>query len=282
MGRKTILAKLPDGTAFHGINAMEMQFCYREIFVSGAYDHPLIEFHDGDTILDVGANIGLFLKYVAERCAAATIFAFEPIPRIFRALSENARSIEGHDIRLECCGLSDREGEATFTFLKNVTARSTMYPEYSPADSSEESQDREMGFMLQTFRELPNAPMRRTIAALPPILRRGLARAAVKLHGRQRQVTCPLKTLSRVIDEQALSQVDLVKIDVEGAERDVLRGIGEKHWPMIRQLIVETHPGPGDVCAEVRETLESRGFEVAVSDQTLHPAPTIFARRNSF
>ena len=71
-----------------------------------------------------------------------------------------------------------------------------------------------------------------------------------------------------------------MKIDVEGAERDVLRGVREDHWPLIRQLIIEIHPGQGDVLGEVRSTLESRGFRTVVSDQTLPSAATVFAVRS--
>ena len=258
---------------------MEMLFCYREIFNSGAYESSRIKISDGDIILDVGANIGLFLLYVSRRAANCTLYAFEPIPRIFSALSQNTPSFKGHDVRLFCCGLSDRAGEATFTFLRNVTARSTMFPEQSPADTSPQSRERELGFMLQTFKQVPNAPLRWSLAALPSFARRRVANGLVKFHAKKRRIKCPLKTLSQIIDENQLQRIDLLKIDVEGAERDVLRGVREEHWPFIHQLIVETHPGPGDVLSDVRSALENRGFRTVVADQTLHPAPTVFATR---
>lgn len=280
MGRKTTLAKLPDGTPFHCINRMEMLFCYKEIFVSSAYESPLITINDGDVILDVGANIGLFLLYLSRRRARCTLYGFEPIPRIFSALSQNVPSFNGHDVRLFCCGLSDHAGEATFTFLRNVTVRSTMFPETSPAHDSPQSRQRELGFMLQTFKQVPLAPLRWALAALPGFARRRLAASVVKFHAKKRRIICPLKTLSQVVDENRIDRIDLLKIDVEGAERDVLRGIRDEHWPLIRQLIVETHPCPGDVLGDVRSALENRGFRTVVSDQTLHPAPTVFATRD--
>jgi FkbM family methyltransferase len=279
MGRQTTLGKLPDGTPFHCINKMEMLFCYKEIFTSGAYESSQVKINDGDVILDVGANIGLFLLYASRRCTHCTLYAFEPIPRIFKALSQNTQAFNGHDVHLFCCGLSDRAGEATFTFLRNVTARSTMFPEYSPLDDSPSGRERELGFMLQTFKQVPNAPLRWALAALPGFARRLLATELVKYHAKKRRITCQLKTLSQIIDENQLQRIDLLKIDVEGAERDVLRGIRDEHWPLIHQLIVETHPGPGDVLADVRSTLENRGFRAVVADQTLHPAPTVFATR---
>jgi FkbM family methyltransferase len=279
MGRQTTIGKLPGGTPFHCINKMEMLFCYKEIFDSGAYDNSRIKINDGDVILDVGANIGLFLLYVSRRAARCTLYAFEPIPRIFSALSQNAPTFKDQDVHLFCCGLSDRAGEATFTFLRNVTARSTMFPEQSPADTSPESVERELGFMLQTFKQVPNTPLRWSLAALPSFARRRVASGLVKFHAKKRRIKCPLKTLSQVIDENQLRRIDLLKIDVEGAERDVLKGVREEHWPLIRQLIVETHPGSGDVLSDVRSALENHGFRTTVTDQTLHPAPTVFAIR---
>ena len=51
--------------------------------------------------------------------------------------------------------------------------------------------------------------------------------------GKQR---CAMTTVSALISEHSLKRVDLLKIDVEGAELDVLRGIDQKDWPTIRQV----------------------------------------------
>ena len=45
-----------------------------------------------------------------------------------------------------------------------------------------------------------------------------------------------MTTVSALISEHSLERVDLLKIDVEGAELDVLRGIDQKDWPTIRQV----------------------------------------------
>jgi FkbM family methyltransferase len=48
---------------------------------------------------------------------------------------------------------------------------------------------------------------------------------------------CPMCTVSDLIQRYELQQVDLLKIDVEGAEVDVLLGVKEKHWPLIQQVL---------------------------------------------
>ena len=87
---------------------------------------------------------------------------------------------------------------------------------------------------------------------------RGLVRAAmvnraVRPAGRRgvegspqgETLTCELRTLASVIEDEPLDRVDLLKIDVERAELDVLRGIDEEGWPAIEQIVAEVHDQAG-------------------------------------
>jgi hypothetical protein len=73
-------------------------------------------------------------------------------------------------------------------------------------------------------------------------------------------VPCTVKTVSQVLREAGQHVIDLLKVDVEGAELDVLRGIDEADWPKIRAVIAEVHDVDGRVDA-VRRLLEDRGFD---------------------
>jgi hypothetical protein len=68
--------------------------------------------------------------------------------------------------------------------------------------------------------------------------------------------------LSRVIAEQGIDAIELLKIDVERSEVDVLRGIGETDWPRIRQIVLEVHDEVmlDDTLAVLRE----RGYRATV------------------
>lgn len=55
--------------------------------------------------------------------------------------------------------------------------------------------------------------------------------------------------------------LDLVKIDVEGAELDVLEGIEPDDWARTRQFVIEVQDLGGRL-DEVRKLLEGHGFEV--------------------
>jgi len=67
-----------------------------------------------------------------------------------------------------------------------------------------------------------------------------------RLLGERETFDCPLVTVSDVIDAHGLSDVGLLKVDVERAELDVLRGVREEHWPLVRQVAMEVHDGGGE------------------------------------
>ncbi|MGH3826994.1 MAG: FkbM family methyltransferase [Pseudonocardiaceae bacterium] len=68
-----------------------------------------------------------------------------------------------------------------------------------------------------------------------------------------------VRPLSAVIDESGIKVIDLLKIDVEGAEVDVLSGINERHCPMVQQVVVEVENWEKSYPL-VREILESKNF----------------------
>jgi acyl carrier protein len=72
---------------------------------------------------------------------------------------------------------------------------------------------------------------------------------------------CELRTLSSVIDAEAIERIDLLKIDVEKSERDVLAGIADHDWPKIQQVVIEVHDIEGRL-EEVQRLLAEHGFEV--------------------
>ncbi len=60
-----------------------------------------------------------------------------------------------------------------------------------------------------------------------------------------------------------ISQVDLLKIDIEGSEFDLFRTDG--FLTNVRRLAMEVHPTHGDVLA-LRARVEERGFKVSLLD----------------
>ena len=57
--------------------------------------------------------------------------------------------------------------------------------------------------------------------------------------------------------------VDLLKIDVEGAELEVMEGLDDADWRRVRQTVIEVQDLDGRLDA-VRGILDAQGFEVTV------------------
>lgn len=70
---------------------------------------------------------------------------------------------------------------------------------------------------------------------------------------------CPLGTsMKPTMHTVTLSTVDLLKIDVERAEVDALRGVEPSDWPQIQQVVMEVRwltCLPGSIAAAGKSTL---------------------------
>ncbi|CAM9857097.1 unnamed protein product, partial [Choristocarpus tenellus] len=70
----------------------ETLFVYKEVFEAGTYFQHRIALGEGDTVWDVGANIGLFSiqsELSVDTPDSLHLFAFEPIPVTREALRRN-------------------------------------------------------------------------------------------------------------------------------------------------------------------------------------------------
>ncbi len=258
----TDLHELPNGMAVAHRNRGETEFLYREIFVDEGYLRHGIAVADGDTIFDVGANIGLFALFAGRRARGVRIFAFEPIPEVFAALRLNA-ALHGLDARLFDCGVAEAAGTAEFTYYPHATLISGRF-----ADGAEE-------------REVVRSFVESQVDAAAADL--GADRLEEMLTERleARQVVCELRALSEVIAAEGVARIDLLKIDVEKSELSVLAGLAEEDWAKVRQVVLEVHDVEGRL-AQVLALLERHGFEVA-AEQDLELSGTalynLYARR---
>lgn len=87
-------------------------------------------------------------------------------------------------------------------------------------------------------------------------------------------VRAEVRTLSAEIDRLGVceggARVALCKIDVEGAEWDVMRGVEDRHWRLIDNVIVETHHR-GSRVDDVVALLRRHGFRSVVSRENGPP-----------
>ena len=242
------LYELPNGMAIAHLNKSETDFVYREIFERLSYLRHGITINDGDCIFDVGANIGLFTLLATQTSANVEVYAFEPIPPVFELLQLNTE-LYGLDVKLFDVGLSERATEATFTYYPHVSVISGRFA------NVDEEQEVVKSFLL-------NRDTSESTELSPDAIEQLLAERL-----ENQQFTCQLKTISEVIEENNVEQIDLLKIDVEKSELEVLKGIKAEHWHKIKQIVVEVHDREGRL-AKITQMLEKYGYEFTIDRES--------------
>ena len=168
------------------------------------------------TIIDAGANIGLFTLYAARNAPSAKIWAIEPFPSTYNRLVE-AVTEHGLRGRVECldfalCGSDEPRS------MKNATKHPSQMQRLAPKDA-------------------PGA------------------------------ISVKARTLPAII-ERVGSKIDLLKMDIEGAEYEVLLNTGFDDLRKIQRIVLEYH---GDVRSYTREQLftylDDAGFDILSDDR---------------
>ncbi|WP_404790313.1 FkbM family methyltransferase [Altericista sp. CCNU0014] len=229
----------------------ETEFLYEEV---QQYFKNGICVREGDTVFDVGANIGLFSIYLYQMCDRdVDIYAFEPIPNIFDALSLNISQLETQKIKIFPFGLSNASKIVNFAYHPNAPALSTMYP----FDSKEYRTD----IRNNVIENLEHAPrhIRRLLSLVPPWLRPFFIDRDLNQIFQVESVSCQLKKMSDIIREYDIQKINLLKVDVEKSEADVLLGIDDRDWPKIDRVVVEVHD-ENDRLKKIQALLTDRGF----------------------
>lgn len=209
-----------------------------DVEVRSYFSKGLLQLSPGDTVFDVGANIGLFTLAAWERCERnLDVYAFEPVGAIFERLRVNVeRCRAGAQLKAFDFGLSSSRGEVSFAYYPHAPVLSTGFPD--------EAADLEVmkAALLNNMIYLPEAPMAvRCLRWMPKILRDPIVHGALARTLRPTSVTCQMETLSRFVRDHAIERIDLLKIDAEKAEFEIFRGIEATDWRKIRQVVVEVH-----------------------------------------
>jgi FkbM family methyltransferase len=186
----------------------------------------------GGLFVDVGAYLGSYCVRLSSHFSR--VYAFEPNPNVVPRLRKRIEDRSRHNITVFPIALSDTNGQAEFYL------------------------DAHRGFggsadtLLRVFKYNPGEQ----IGAGPAHTYVGNA-----------SVMVPTATY----DSQVRETADLVKIDVEGAEFQVLKGARQAlEEGRIRRIMVELHDK--DARAELYGTLSLYGFKV----KQLDPHPRVF------
>jgi FkbM family methyltransferase len=242
--------QLPNGMSLYHLNKHETDFLYKEIFTERSYLRHGITLGSDACVFDIGANIGLFSLFIKTECAGAHIYAFEPIPELNRILKMNM-SRYGQSVKVYQNGISDSERDAVFTY----------YPDYSIL-SGLDKDTAEDGNVLASGIRQQLAESRAKLVDVPDDY---INRLVQKKLGHKTDIKCGLKTISGIVHENKINQIDLLKIDAEKSELAILNGVQETDWPKIKQLVLEVHSAKE--VEVVIPMLQRRGFAIKIEKE---------------
>lgn len=77
--------------------------------------------------------------------------------------------------------------------------------------------------------------------------------------GDETKVSVPMRASGDFLRELGLDRIDVIKIDTEGAEREILRGLSPEQLAGVRYIVGELH---GERDFELLDWLEQRGFDI--------------------
>ena len=235
---------LADGLTVLSLNADETRFVYREVFEERCYLQHGIELHDGAVVFDVGAHIGLAAIFFHREKKDVRVFAFEPNPAARERLQTNLQ-LHGVNARVFRCGLWRESGSVEYTLYPANAASSGFYAD-AEADRA----------------------TTRTYMVNSGVSERGADHFAAMLFRKATTIACPVRALSEVVDEEGVTRIDLLKVNVEKSESEVLAGIRAEHWALIRQAVVEVFDVAGRL-SEVKRLFQENGFAVATEQDPL-------------
>lgn len=281
---------LPNHKTVSGFSKTDTALVYHEIYTEDTYLKHGITVKEGDCIIDAGANIGLFSVYLAEKYPRLHFYLFEPVNTIANALERNARNfLQGHQYHVIREGLSNKQAQIRLDFCPLLSVATGMYAK----ELGKHYQKAPLNKWYQAFLEdyqkvqvqkksgidflikLLNIPLLKQLVTVLLLIPSLLFLLYLKM--KTRSVPGVLNTVSAWINKEQLQVIDVFKIDVEGAELDVLMGIEENHWPRIRQFVIEVH----DIHQRVHTItalLEKHAYTVTVDQENwrLHELMNIY------
>jgi FkbM family methyltransferase len=256
----------------------ETVFIFREIFEGRCYEQHGVTIKDGDYIVDLGANVGLFALSAMERFNDLKLLCVEPVPSTRACLERNLEESSWrsqHAITVLSYAIGSANGEATIAYFPQAPGNSTLHLAEKRREWNRIADDITSAQLRKLNKVFGWLPRRIVTWFMRPMLNEAVT------------FKCNVCTLSDIILQQGLERIDLLKIDVEGAELDALQGIEDRHWSLIQQLVMEVAPANKGSITALVSRLRAVGFrEVIVQSfdggevDLLDPMPcTLYAVR---
>jgi FkbM family methyltransferase len=181
---------------------------FYEIFLNTCYDLDIKS--SSPSIVDIGANVGLFAFRMKQLYPAARIWCFEPLDDNSKRLDRNIHILKLKGIHSYRCGVSDTSGEMPLFVHPTNTGGHTIVKSLADPQSKEH--------FIKVI------------------------------------------SMSKIFEIVSASQIDLLKLDCEGAEELIILSLKREDAVRIKTIIYEQH-GKRYMSSMLTSHLESIGFE---------------------
>ncbi len=190
---------------------------FHRIYLADEYRLGSLGLPELNTVVDIGANVGLFAARIAPQ--AGRVVAYEPMPVNFAELEKNTAGLD--NVVAVRAAVAGQSGQLRF-YSPLAAKRSGIFSAYPETGSHDMSQ----------------------------------------------HVDVPAMTLDALFEQHEIERCDLLKLDVEGAEYEILHAASETSWARICRIYGEYHDvRPEDERTRLesfRAFLESKDFRVEV------------------
>lgn len=239
--------RLPNGLEIYQNNEGETEFLYNEIFSKRMYFKHGISLTDHNTVLDIGANIGMFTMFINHSWRDCRIYSFEPLPPTYEILKQNTARYP--NVTAVNCGLSNENKEAPFAYFPTMSTDCVQL-------KYRENHDKDLRFGLLNHY--------RNDFTDSKALNRFVDHVMTPRLFNEQVFQCRLTTIADIIEGYDIQEIDLLKIDVEKSEFEVLEGIRQEDWAIIRQVVMEVHDLNEEQLQRLESIFQTNGFDVII------------------
>ncbi len=210
-----------------------------ETFKRGHYRRKGFELRVHDTVVDVGANIGMFALWTEPQIPQGRLICIEPNPPALECLSLNIRQNNLRNVTVVAAAAGGQDGTMELVCHPGWEALAHSAAVDAPWFFTKSRAGRLARWLWQRALRHTHQPA-----------------AAVPITVRQMQ-------LGRIMDDHGIATVNFLKIDCEGSEYEILRSLEPAYWARIERVAIEYHDfGRGRRYGELMEILRNNGFEV--------------------
>lgn len=237
----------------HMINAVK--WVIKQVFYEKVYSPPGFEIGPSDTVIDIGANMGIFALYAASKAVRGKVIAVEPTS-VINCLKSSIELNQTSNIEPIHMAIGN-DGESL---------EITIHPHFNILNhGSAWRQPLVTRLLIQLHLHLTH-------------------RDKIRI-SKLKKETSPTISLATLIDKYSLQNIDLLKVDCEGAEYNLFRTLPPKYFTRINKMAIEFHEfDRTQRYKELLTILHQHGYSTKISrkfSDYFYCIGTIYAKKNS-